>query len=277
MRRAAAILAVLSIAAVAHAIDVQAVLTPLRKQIEASDYRAVGQIVRVDASGNRVSYSINVKGLWFAGAMHMLVDIVPPKGIAAPARRSERMRLLLEMRPDGRHTISIFRPHEAAPTVLPSNEWGKDLLDTAFSYEDLLEPQYFWPGQTIVRSAVFGARQCNVLKSTPGPSDHTDYSEVQTWLDRNINYPVYAEKMLKQGGIVKEFTYYGLRQSSGVWSATQVEAKIRGRAGSTFLMIQRGSAKANLSINDFRPDQVSHFPDQISHFPDQRSRFEDHP
>ena len=167
--------------------------------------------------------------------------------------------ILLEMRPDGQHTIRIFRPHESAPTLLPFDEWGKNLLDTEFSYEDFLQPQYFWPGQTIVKSAVFGARHCNVLKSTPGPSDRTDYSEVQTWLDRNINYPVYAEKVMKQGGIVKEFTYYGLRQSSGVWSATQVEAKIRGRAGSTFLIIQRGSTKANLSISDFRPDQVSHF------------------
>jgi hypothetical protein len=262
MRRAAILpIVVLSIAAAAHATDVLAVLTPLRNQIQASNYRAAGQIVRVDANGNRVSYSISVKGLWFAGAMHTLIDVIPPKGIAAPASRNERMRLLLEMRPDGRHTIRVFRPHESAPTVLPFNEWGESLLDTAFSYEDLLEPQYFWPGQTILRTTVFGTRQCNVLKSTPGPSGRTDYSEVQTWVDRVINYPVYAEKV-EQGGIVKEFTYYGLRQSSGVWSATQVEAKIRGRAGSTLLIIQRGSARANLSANDFRPEQISHFEDR---------------
>lgn len=254
-------IAALSIAAVAHATNVQAVLTPLRKQIEASDYRATGQIIRVDANGNRISYSVSIKGLWFAGAMHTLVDIVPPKAMATPERQKERVRLLLEMRPNGRDSIMIFRPREPAPTVLPFHEWGEKLLDTTFSYEDMLEPQYFWPGQTILKSATFGTRQCNVLKSTPGPSDHTDYSEVQTWLDQAIDYPVYAEKVTKQSGIVKEFTYYGLRKDSGVWSATQVEAKIRGRAGSAFLTIKRGSAKANLSADDFRPESISHFED----------------
>ena len=43
--------------------------------------------MRVDASGNRVSNAITIKGLWFAGVMHMLVDIVPPRTPAGNARR----------------------------------------------------------------------------------------------------------------------------------------------------------------------------------------------
>jgi hypothetical protein len=263
MRPASALLiGVLLAATAAHAADVQAVLAPLRNHIQDSDFRATGQLVQVDANGKRVSYPINIKGLWFAGAMHTLVDVVHSGGAGAPARQEEHVRILLEMRPDGRDTIRIFRPHESAPAALPIEKWGESFWGTAFSYEDLLEPQYFWPGQTILKSAVFGSHQCDVLKSTPGPSDRTDYSEVQTWLDHAIDYPVYAEKTMKQGAIVKEFTYYGLRQSSGVWSATQVEAKIRGRAGSTFLIVKRGSAKAHLSANDFRPEQISHFEDR---------------
>jgi len=262
MRFASALpIAALSMVTMAHAADVRAVLTPLRDQIQASDYRAAGQIVRVEANGKRISYAISVKGLWFAGAMHTLVDVVPPKSSAGPARQNDRMRLLLEMRPDGRDSIRIFRPGDSAPKELPFDEWSASFLDTAFSYEDLLDQQYFWPGQTILKSAVFGTHQCNVLKSTPGATDRTNYSEVQTWLDRVINYPVYAEKMMKQGGTVKEFTYFGLRQSSGVWSATQVEVKVRGREESAFLTIKRGSAKANLSASDFRLDQISHFAD----------------
>jgi hypothetical protein len=254
-------IALVSIAAAAHAADARAVLAPLRNQIEASDYRATGQIVRVDANGNRVSYAISVKGLWFRGAMHTLVDVVPPRGVAG-AGKDERVRFLLEMRPGGPDSIRIFRPDARAPSVLPFDEWDQSLWGTALSYEDLIEPQYFWPGQVILKRAVFGSRQCNVVKSTPGPSDLTHYAEVQTWLDEAIGYPVYAEKAMKQGGITKEFTYYGLRQSSGVWSATQVEAKIRGRPGSTFLMIKRGSAKAHLGINDFGIEQISHFEDR---------------
>jgi hypothetical protein len=245
----------------AHAADVQTVLAPLRNQIEDSNFRATGQLVRVDANGKRVSYAISIKGLWFAGAMHTLVDVVPPKGTGRTEGQEEPVRLLLETRPDGRDTVRIFRAHEPAPTVLPYDKWGESLWGAAFSYEDLLEPQYFWPGQSILKSAVFGSHQCEILKSIPGPSDRSDYSEVQTWLDRAIDYPVYAEKTMKQSGTVKEFTYFGLRRTGGVWSATQVEAKIRGRAGSTFLIVKRGSTKAHLSANDFRPEQISHFED----------------
>lgn len=263
MRLACAMWAAWLLAAgAACAAETPAVLASLRNQIEASDYRATGQFVRVDAGGNRVAYAIAVEGLWFQGAMHTLVEIDPPKGAATSARQDERVRILLVMRPDGGSSIRIYRPHATAPAVLPFDRWSESLLGATFSYEDLIEPQYFWAGQSILRSAVLGGRHCEVLKSTPGPSDRTHYSEVQTWLDHTIDYPVYAEKVSKQGGIVKEFTYFGLRQSSRIWSATQVEAKIRGRAGSTLLIIKRGSTKAHLSVNDFKPEQISQFEDR---------------
>jgi hypothetical protein len=104
----------------------------------------------------------------------------------------------------------------------------------------------------------FGARDCNVVKSTPGPAVKTHYAEVTTWLDRSIGFPVYVEKTLKNG-TVKEFTYFGLRQEGGLWSAHQVEAKIRGQAGSTLLIIDRGTPKANLSLKDFSPEQLTYF------------------
>jgi Outer membrane lipoprotein-sorting protein len=253
--------AVLLMATVTQAADVQAVLVPLRNRIETSDYRATGQLVIVDANGHRISYAVGMKGLWYSDALHTLVDIVPPKAVAA--RTDDKpVRILLETRPSGQDSIRIFEPHASTPTALPFDKWDQSLFGSLFSYEDLLEPQYFWSGQTILKSANYGAHLCEVLKSTPGPSNRTHYSEVQTWLDHAIDYPVYAEKVMTGSGIVKEFTYFGLRQSSGVWSATQVEAKIRGRAGSTLLIVKRGSAKANLSAKDFSSEQISHFEDR---------------
>jgi hypothetical protein len=82
---------------------------------------------------------------------------------------------------------------------------------------------------------------------------------VQSWLDHSIGYPVYAEKTLKGTGIVKEFTYFGLRQTGGIWSASQVEVKVRGKAGSTLLIIDRGNPKANLNLKAFSPEQLTHF------------------
>jgi hypothetical protein len=254
--------AALVIATTAHAADALAVIAPERQRIQTADYRATGRLVRVDASGKRTGYAISIKTRWFPGVLRALVQVVPPPVAAGKVHQDARVSILLEMRPNGQNTIRVFHPHESAPTLLPFDKWDEGLLGGGFSYEDFLEPQYFWQGQTILKSSRFGERDCDVLKSTPGPSDHTHYADIQTWLDHTIGYPVYVEKTLKEGGIVKEFTYFGLRQSGGVWSAKQVEAKIRDRAGSTLLIIERGSTKANLSTKDFSLEQISQFEDR---------------
>lgn len=58
---------------------------------------------------------------------------------------------------------------------------------------------------------------------------------------------------------MKEFTYFGLRHEGGVWSASQVEEKLRDSPGSTLLIVDRGSAKANLALADFSTEQLTHF------------------
>jgi hypothetical protein len=247
----AALAAALLLAIPAHAADVHAVLASPRQRVESADYRATGRLVRVDAAGARTSYGITIKARWFPGVLRVLCEVNSPA--------NARVHLLLELRPNGQNSIRIVHPGDTAPTPLPFDKWGDDLLGSGFSYEDFLEPQYYWQGQAILKRTRFGARDCDVLKSTPGAADHTHYAEVQTWLDHAIGYPVYAEKTQKGTGTVKEFTYIGLRQTGGVWSASQVEVKVRGREDSTFLIVDRGSAKANLSLRDFSPEQVAHF------------------
>jgi hypothetical protein len=253
--------AMLLIATTAHAADTRAVLAVARQRIETSDFRATGRLVRVDAGGNRISNAITIKARWFPGVLRALVEIVPPRRPAGNARQDARVSILLEMRPKGQNTIRIFRSHESAPASLPFEKWGESVFGSDFNYEDFLEPEYYWQGQTILKIARFGAHDCDVLESTPGALDHSHYAEVQTWLDHTIGYPVYVEKTLKDGGVMKEFTYFGLSRSGGVWSARQVEVKIHGRPGSTLLIIERGSTKANLSIRDFSPEQISKFED----------------
>ena len=251
----------LLIATTAHAADARAVIAVARQRIETTDFRATGRLVRVDASGNRISNAITIKAHWFPGVLRVLVEIVPPRTPAREIRQDARVSILLEMRPNGQNTIRIFRPHESAPTALPFDKWSESVFGSDFNYEDFLQPEYYWQGQTILKSARFGARDCDVLKSTPGALDHSHYAEVQTWLDHTIGYPIYVQKTLKDRGIVKEFTYLGLSRSGAVWSARQVEVKIHSRPGSTLLIIERGSTKANLSIRDFSPEQISQFED----------------
>ena len=254
--------AMLLIATTAHAADPRALIAVARQRIETSDFRATGRLVQVDARGKRISNAITIKAHWFPGVLRALVDIVPPRTPTVDVHQDSRIRILLEMRPSGQNTIRIFRSHESAPALLPFDKWSESVSGSDFNYEDFLQPEYYWEIQTILKSARFGARDCDVLKSTPGALDHSHYAEVQTWLDHTIGYPVYVQKTLKDGGIVKEFRYFGLSQSGGVWSARQVEVKVHGHPGSTLLIIERGSTKAKLSIRDFSPEQVGKFEDR---------------
>jgi hypothetical protein len=251
----------LFIATTAHAADARAVIAIARQHIETTDSRATGRLVRVDASGHRISNAFTIKARWFPGVLRALLEIVPSRTPSGNARQDARISILLEMRPNGQNTIRVFRPHESAPASLPFDKWSESVFGSDFNYEDFLQPEYYWQGQTILKSARFGAHDCDVLKSTPGASDHSHYVEVQTWLDHTIGYPIYVEKTLKDAAIVKEFTYFGLSQSGGVWSPRQVEVKIHGRPGSTLLIVERGSTRAKLTIKDFSPEQISQFED----------------
>lgn len=256
----------LLVAANAHAADARAQIALQRQRIESTDSRATGRLVLVDASGNRISNAFTIKAHWFPGVLRALVEIVPAKAPAGDAHQDARASILLEMRPNGQSTIRIFHPHASAAGSLPAaslpfDKWGESVFGTAFSYEDFLQAEYYWQGQTILQAARLGTHDCDVLKSTPGPSDHSHYSEVRTWLDQAIAYPIYSQKTLKEAGIVKDFTSVGLSKSGGVWAARQIEVKVHGRPGSTLLIIERGSTKANLTIKDFSPEQISKFED----------------
>jgi len=248
---AGTVLAITLLPISAQAAAPQGTLATARQQVESADYRMDGHLVRVDSSGARTSYAVNIRAHWFPGVLRVLLEI------ASPA--DARVHVLLEMRPGGKDTIQFVRPGGKSPVVLPFDKWSDGPLDDGFSYEDFLEAQYFWGGQSAPVETKFGARDCEVLKSTPGASDKTHYGEVKSWLDHGSSFPVYVEKTLKDSGGVKEFTYFGLRQTRGVWSATQVEAKIRGRAGSTLLIIDRGTPEAHLGLKDFSSAQLTHF------------------
>jgi len=248
---AMALLSAIPITVSAQAADPQAVLTASRQAVQKADYRASGHLVRVDAAGKRTSYDITIKAHWFPGVLRVLAEITGPA--------NARVNLLLEMRPGGQNSILIAHPGDKALSPIPFEQWTDGLLGPGFSYEDLLQQEYFWPGETLVGSVRRGARDCDVVISKPGPADKTHYSEVRTWFDHTIDFPVYVEKTLKSGGKVKQYTSFGLRHDGGVWSASQIEEKSDGQAGSTLLIINRGSPKANLTVGDFGLERVTRF------------------
>ncbi len=235
----------------AQAVETHGALAAERQRVESADYRMIGHLVRVDGTGARTSYGVNIRAHWFPGVLKIFFEV------ASPA--AARVHALFEMRPGGKSTIRIAHPGDAKASELEFAKWNEGPLGDGFSYEDFLEATYFWASQKALGEAKYGARDCEQVKSTPSPADETHFAEAKSWLDHDSGFPVYVEKTMKGSGTVKEFTYFGLRQTRGVWSASQVEAKIRGRAGSTQLIIDRGTPAAHLGPKDFSPEQLTHF------------------
>jgi hypothetical protein len=235
--------------AVAANPDLETVLTGSRQRIEKLDYRVTGRLTRVDGNGTRTTFKFVAKAHWFPDGLRLLCEISGPA--------SAKTSLLLHMSVSGHVTIEAVLPGEKAAKVLPFERWNDSLVGTDFSIEDMVESQFFWKNQELLASEKYGARDCFVLKSMPGPQDRTYYGSVTSWIDRTIFFPVHAVKTLRGTGQQKEFLYYGLRQVSGVWSATQVEAKLQGKPGSSILAIEFGSGRANLGSKDFDIGQSS--------------------
>jgi hypothetical protein len=229
--------------------DLETVLTGSRQRIEKLDYRATGRLTRVDGDGKRTSYKFVGKAHWFPDGLRLLCEIAGPG--------SEKTTLLVHMTVAGRLTIEAKLPGDKAASVLPFERWNDPLVGTDFSYEDMVENQFFWKGQQLLPAEKCGARDCFVLKSTSGSQDRTYYDSVTSWVDRSILFPVRVVKTQHGTGQQKEFVYYGLRQVSGDWSASQVEAKLQGKPGSSMLAIEGGSGKAHLGRKDFDIGQSS--------------------
>lgn len=242
-----ALLALLSVAyssrAAAATPELETVVTGSRQRIEKLDYRVTGRLTRIEANGKRTNYRFAGKAKWFPDGLRLLCEISGPG--------SEKTTVVLHMTVDGHTTIEAALPGQKAGSVLPFEHWSDPLVGTDFSYEDMVENQFFWKHQELLPAEKYGARDCFVLKSTSGAQEQSHYDSVTSWIDRSILFPVHVVKTARGSGPQKEFIYYGLRQVDDAWSASQVEAKVQGKPGSSVLVIERGSGKAHLERKDF--------------------------
>ena len=229
--------------------DLETVLTGSRQRIEKLDYRLTGRLTRVEGNEKRTTYKFAAKAYWFPDGLRFLCEISGPG--------SQKTRLLLQMSVSGHVTIEKILPGEKAASVLPFERWNDPIVGTDFSYEDMVESQFFWKNQRLLAPEKYGARDCFVLKSMSGAQDRSYYDSVTSWIDRSILFPVHVVKTARGTGQQKEFIYYALRQIGGDWSASQVEAKVVGKAGSSILVIEYGSGKAHLGRKDFDIGQSS--------------------
>ena len=168
--------------------DLDTALTGSRDRIEKLDYRLNGRLTRVEADGKRTNYKFTAKAHWFPDGLRLLCEISGPG--------SEKTKLLAHMSANGRVTIEAVLPGQKAPSALPFDRWNDSLVGTDFSYEDMLENQFFWKNQQLLAPEKYGARDCFVLKSAPGAQDRTHYDSVTSWIDRRILFPVHEVKTL---------------------------------------------------------------------------------
>lgn len=229
--------------------DLETVLSGSRQRIEKLDYRLSGRLTRIEGDGKRTNYKFAAKAHWFPDGLRLRCEISGPG--------AEKTTLLVQMSTSGRVTIEAVLAGEKAAKNLPFEHWNDPLVGTDFSYEDMVESQFFWKDQQLLAPEKYGARDCFVLKSRPGPQDRTHYDSVTSWIDRSILFPVHAVKTLRGTGQQKEFIYYDLRQIDGAWSARRVEAKQQGKPGSSILVVETGSPKAKLTRKDFDLTQTS--------------------
>ena len=225
------------------AMTIQELRARLEAVRAATDFRATGRLVRVAASGERQTYRLTLRARWFSGSVKIFCEITDP----APAR----IRLLLESPAAGAASIRTGHAGDARPVTVPFERWGEALLETAFTYEDLLENHFQWHKQVLTGETRYGARACYLVKSTPEADDQSHYATVTSWLDRESLYPVRVEKTLRSSGATKEFLYFGLRQSKGIWSASQIQVKTPGKPGSSLLIVTRGAEKAHVAPGEF--------------------------
>ena len=223
--------------------DQDTALTGSRKRIEKIDYRMSGRLIRVEGNGRHTTYKFVAKAHWFPDGLRLLCEISGPG--------SEKTSLLLHMNATGQVSIEAILPGERTASALPFERWNDPLVGTDFSYEDLVENQFFWKNQESLAPEKYGARDCFVLKSKPGSQDRTHYDSATSWIDRSILFPVRVVKTLRGTGQQKDFINYGLRQNGGAWGASKVEAKLLGKPGYSILEIEGGSGKANLRLKDF--------------------------
>jgi len=227
----------------APAGSLKAVVGGARARVEQSDVRASGRLVAIAANGKRTNNTLALASHSFSDGLRTLVTVGTPD--------HSSMRYWLMQDEAGHTAIEALRKGEKAPVKLTPEQWSEGVAGTVFSAEDFADGQFFWAKQTVLPPAKYGARDCFVLKSEPGPGQPTQYASVTTWIDQKNGARVYVEAVPKDGQPTKQFVFYDIEQIGGVWASRQVEAKLKGKPGSSLLILEHGSPRAHLQRKDF--------------------------
>ncbi len=223
--------------------SLKAVVGAARARVEQSDVRASGRLVAIAANGARTNNTLTLASHSFPDGLRTMITV------SSPGHGS--VRYLLVQDEAGHTAIEVMGRDGKTPLKLTPERWGEGIAGTVFSPEDFADGQFFWAKQAVLPPAKYGARDCFVLKSEPGAGQLTQYASVTTWIDQKNGARVYVEAVPRGGQPEKQFVFYDIEQTGGVWVSRQVEAKQKGKPGSSLLIIEHGSPHAHLQRKDF--------------------------
>lgn len=219
------------------------VVAQARRRIEATDFSVSGRLSQVTAGGARTNFHYTMKAHWFPEGLKVLFEISDPA--------SARQRILVRM--DARGQLSIARGAGKDGPLRPvaADRMGDGIAGTLFTYEDLVEDQFFWSRQTLLPDTTYGARHCRLLESEPPSPQFSQYASVRSWIDISTGVPVYVEKSVRASGAKRDFVSFDLRREGSTWSPSQVQITQTGSHSTTVLVIERGTPLAKLTRKDF--------------------------
>src|SRR5206468_3836368 len=112
------------------------VMEKLHAWRNSTDFKASGRLVRVAETGDRTTYRISIRARSFADGLRVFCEVTDPP--------QSKVSLLLEGKVTGGATMRTGHPGDSTPKELPAASFGDALLNSDFSFEDLMDNQFAW-------------------------------------------------------------------------------------------------------------------------------------
>ena len=152
------------------------VLARVRAARNSADFTASARLVDVSASGERKSHPIAVKAHAFPDGLRIFCDVTAPRGPPPAVIATSTGAIVIRTGRPGDP-----RRRTSAAKVGAKGCWARISPTRICSRTSPVA------APDAAAGAAYGARTCAVLRSEPGPGDHTHYASVTSWLDRELS------------------------------------------------------------------------------------------
>ena len=210
--------------------------------------RSRGRLTITGGAQKQKVFQLSILRKCVKGSVHLLWSVSGPAGAV--------QRILIQSPPQGEPVVWLDATGKGAAVRIPGKRWWEPVMGSHLSVEDLVDDCFRWPHQELTGEETAGGKPCWVIRSVPSGTQASWFALVDSWLDQATLVPVRIVKRPRGLGGPKEIVCRGLRQSGGHWSASSIEVRQEGRAGSTRIVFTGGSAAARVGDSEVDPEAV---------------------